>query len=275
MKKRMLVALLCLATTPLAAAPSAPSSSPNSLAEQTAEYISAIMAVWSDLKEQLADVLDVVDLLYGQQVVYYGKTTNKKAVLADKRRFMQRWPERRYAVRPLTLKTTCDATRVCAVSGIVDWSATNPATAAQARGSAKFYYRVLWSEEGAGTIIHEESKVLDRQTQAGAKKQSGSCKCFSHQRQVGQPHGRSRTQRHHQADLAPDGCAYRRPSQSVRPQGCRNPSPTNWLRVRGDVHLLSASGDGAEIGTVDQEASAPALLPRLLYGVKVIWTEIV
>jgi hypothetical protein len=95
MKKRMLVALLCLATTPLAAAPSAPSSSPNSLAEQTAEYISAIMAVWSDPKEQLADVLDVVDLLYGQQVVYYGKTTNKKAVLADKRRFMQRWPERR------------------------------------------------------------------------------------------------------------------------------------------------------------------------------------
>src|SRR4030095_6379957 len=81
MKKRMLVALLCLATTPLAAAPSAPSSSPNSLAEQTAEYISAIMAVWSDPKEQLADVLDVVDLLYGQQVVYYGKTTNKKSVL--------------------------------------------------------------------------------------------------------------------------------------------------------------------------------------------------
>jgi hypothetical protein len=178
MKKRMLVALLCLATTPLAAAPSAPSSSPRSLAEQTAEYISAIMAVWSDPKEQLADVLDVVDLLYGQQVVYYGKTTNKKAVLADKRRFMQRWPERRYAVRPLTLKTTCDATRVCAVSGIVDWSATNPATAAQARGSAKFYYRVLWSEEGAGTIIHEESKVLDRQTQAGAKNNPARANVF-------------------------------------------------------------------------------------------------
>ena len=164
MKKRMLVALLCLATTPLAVAQSAPSSSPKSLAEQTAEYISAIMDVWSYPKEQLANVLDVVDLLYGQQVVYYGKTVNKQGVLADKRRFMQRWPERRYAVRPLTLKTTCDAARVCAVSGIVDRSAANPATAAQARGSAEFYYRVLWSEEGAGVIIHEESKVLDRQT---------------------------------------------------------------------------------------------------------------
>ena len=120
-------------------------------------------------KEQMANVLDVVDLLYGQQVVYYGKTVNKQEVLADKRRFMQRWPERRYAVRPLTLKKTCDATRVCAVSGIVDWSAANPATAAQARGSAEFYYRVLWSEQGAGVIIHEESKVLDRQTQVGAK----------------------------------------------------------------------------------------------------------
>ena len=169
MKKRMLGALLCLATTTLAVA--APSSAPKSLADQTAEYIIAIMAVWSDPKEQMANVLDVVDLLYSQQVVYYGKTVNKQEVLADKRRFMQRWPERRYAVRPLTLKTTCDATatRVCAVSGIVDWSAANPATAAQARGSAEFYYRVLWSEQGAGVIIHEESKVLDRQTQAGAK----------------------------------------------------------------------------------------------------------
>lgn len=167
MKKRMLGALLCLATTPLAVA--APSGAPKSLADQTVEYISAIMAVWSDPKEQMANVLDVVDLLYGQQVVYYGKTVNKQEVLADKRRFMQRWPERRYAVRPLTLKTTCDATRVCAVSGIVDWSAANPATAAQARGSAEFYYRVLWSEQGAGVIIHEESKVLDRQTQVGAK----------------------------------------------------------------------------------------------------------
>ena len=84
MKKRMLGALLCLATTPLAVA--APSSAPKSLADQTAEYISAIMAVWSDPKEQMANVLDVVDLLYGQQVVYYGKTVNKQEVLADKRR---------------------------------------------------------------------------------------------------------------------------------------------------------------------------------------------
>lgn len=64
------------------------------------------------------------------------------------------------------------------MSGIVDWSATNPATAAQARGSAKLYYRVLWSEEGAGTIIHDESKVLDRQTQAGAKNNPARANVF-------------------------------------------------------------------------------------------------
>jgi hypothetical protein len=63
----------------------------------------------------------------------------------------------------------CDAKRVCAVSGMVDWSAANPATAAQARGSAEFYYRVLWSEEGAGEITLEESRVLERQTQPGKK----------------------------------------------------------------------------------------------------------
>jgi hypothetical protein len=37
---------------------------------------------------------------------------------------------------------------------------------------------VLWSEEGAGTIIHEESKVLDRQTQAGAKNNPARANVF-------------------------------------------------------------------------------------------------
>lgn len=45
------------------------------------------------------------------------------------------------------------------MTGLVDWMATNPATAAQARGTAQVEYRVLWSELGP-SIIREAGHVL-------------------------------------------------------------------------------------------------------------------
>src|SRR6185295_2855303 len=61
----------------------------------------------------------------------------------DKRKFMERWPERKYQLASPPL-TSCDG-QICTLTGLVDWVATNSMT--RSGGKAEVEYRVLWTEQ--------------------------------------------------------------------------------------------------------------------------------
>lgn len=122
---------------------------------RAASFISARIASWSSAST--ADLPSFVSA-YADQVLYYGSLKSREAVLQDKRRFLERWPERRYELRPGSITAQCKVD-VCRVNGLLDWRARSTARAASASGMAQFEYEVMVSD-GAFRIISESSSVV-------------------------------------------------------------------------------------------------------------------
>jgi curved DNA-binding protein CbpA len=127
----------------------------DALDERAASFVSARISRWSSAGT--ADLGAFVSA-YADQVLYYGSLKSREAVLQDKRRFLERWPERRYELRPSSITAQCKA-GVCSVSGLLDWRARSVARAASASGVAQFEYEVMVSD-GAFRIISENSSVV-------------------------------------------------------------------------------------------------------------------
>jgi hypothetical protein len=122
---------------------------------RAASFISERISSWSS-----ANVSDLPSYVgaYADQVSYYGSVKSREAVLQDKRRFLERWPERRYELRPNSITAQCKAD-LCRVSGLLDWRARSIVRAASARGMAQFEYEVMVSD-GSFRILSESSSVL-------------------------------------------------------------------------------------------------------------------
>jgi hypothetical protein len=125
------------------------------LDERAASFISARISRWSSAGT--ADLAAFVSA-YADQVLYYGSLKSREVVLQDKRRFLERWPERRYELRPNSVTAQCKA-GVCSVGGLLDWRARSVARGASASGMAQFEYEVMVSD-GAFRIISENSSVV-------------------------------------------------------------------------------------------------------------------
>lgn len=99
---------------------------------------------------------------YGDQVVFHGRTMTVAHLMSEKRRFVQRWPERRYRPRPDSLRTACNAgLAVCRVQATVDFSASSPDRGARSQGTVDLELTV--SLAGARpVIIAETSRVVSR-----------------------------------------------------------------------------------------------------------------
>ncbi len=99
---------------------------------------------------------------YGSQVVFHGRTMSVASLMSEKRRFVQRWPERRYRPRPDSLRTACNAgLAVCQVRATVDFSAFSPDRGARSQGTVDLELAV--SLAGARpVIIAETSRVVHR-----------------------------------------------------------------------------------------------------------------
>ncbi|TNC11406.1 hypothetical protein FF100_19995 [Methylobacterium terricola] len=99
---------------------------------------------------------------YGDQVVFHGRTMTVSRLMSEKRRFVQRWPERRYRPRPDSLRTACNAgLAVCRVQATVDFSAFSPDRGARSQGTVDLELTV--SLAGARpVIIAETSRVVSR-----------------------------------------------------------------------------------------------------------------
>jgi hypothetical protein len=106
-----------------------------SLAGRASGLVQALAAHWS---EPNAETLRALEELYVDKVFYHGKLIPRQAVLVDKRRFAERWPQRSYKIRPRSVSATCNAAEVCRVQGIIDRELANPATNTKSQDVASF-----------------------------------------------------------------------------------------------------------------------------------------
>jgi hypothetical protein len=131
--------------------------SSDSLEGRAVSFVSAIVSAWSSAK-----VINLASLIggYADEVLYYGRRISRQAVLLDKRRLLEWWPERAYDVHLDSITVQCVA-NVCKVVGLTDWQTSSVARAAAASGIARFEYEITFSGD-AFSILSESSAVVKR-----------------------------------------------------------------------------------------------------------------
>jgi len=100
---------------------------------------------------------------YGTRVRFYGHPITLAGLVAEKRSFVQRWPERRY--EPRAIRTACDA-ETCTIRTIVDFRTANPSRGAISTGAAELVLEVSFTGSRP-VIVAETGRVLRRSVQAG------------------------------------------------------------------------------------------------------------
>ncbi|WP_165937920.1 hypothetical protein, partial [Methylobacterium segetis] len=129
---------------------------------------------WAESARRLAD--DYVDSVsgtgaglaataprfYAEQVRFHGRLMSLPALVAEKRRFARRWPDRRYELQPGTTRTACNASAAtCVVSAVFSFQARNPGTGALSQGVSDLTLEVSFAG-GRPVIVSESSRVLRR-----------------------------------------------------------------------------------------------------------------
>jgi len=100
---------------------------------------------------------------YASKVLFHGRVMGARALLDEKRRFIQRWPDRTYTPRLGTMRTSCHAlAKVCTVRTTFDFTAANPAQGARSKGKADLELGVSVADHQP-RIVFETSRVIQRQ----------------------------------------------------------------------------------------------------------------
>jgi hypothetical protein len=124
-------------TTASGASPDQPQTS---LAGRATSLVLALAARWSAPN---AEMLGALDELYSDKVFYHGKLAPRQAVVLEKRRFAERWPQRSYKIRPHSITASCNAaSEMCRVQGIMERELSNPATSTKSHDVASFDYSI-------------------------------------------------------------------------------------------------------------------------------------
>jgi hypothetical protein len=143
----------------------------DNLRERAASFVSARVTGWSSASSfNLASHASA----YADEVVYNGSRKSKQAIVREKRRMLELWPERSYEVRPDSVAVRCLA-NVCKVGGLVDWQTRNDARAMSITGTSRFEFEVAFAR-GNFRILSESSTELRRPRQAASCISEGSDK---------------------------------------------------------------------------------------------------
>jgi hypothetical protein len=104
--------------------------------------------------------LAAVSSFYGSAVTFHGRERTVGSVLAEKRRFAERWPERTYQYRPETTMVACerDGAR-CTVWAVFDFSAASSSRGQRSLGIGE-HELVVSLSSGRPVIVSETSRVL-------------------------------------------------------------------------------------------------------------------
>ena len=107
--------------------------------------------------------LDAMPDFYASKVLFHGRVVSARALLDEKRRFLQRWPNRTYVPRLGTMRTTCNpAADICIVRTAFDFTAVNSALGVRSEGRAALELGVNVAGQRP-VITFETSRVLHRE----------------------------------------------------------------------------------------------------------------
>jgi hypothetical protein len=106
--------------------------------------------------------LSSASAFYGTSVVFHGQRRSFASVLAEKRRFAERWPQRSYHYRPTTMRVNCGAqVPHCTVLSLFDFSASNPRRGRRSLGTGEHELVVSFAGSRPAITV-ENSRVLQR-----------------------------------------------------------------------------------------------------------------
>ncbi|MDB5641646.1 MAG: exported protein of unknown function, partial [Hyphomicrobiales bacterium] len=126
----------------------------DSVPERTRDWaqkqVENFVAIWSRDEDVNAQS---VERLYAPRAVYYGKSMSRAAILADKRAYIARWPQRRYEIVPGSVDVSCTAgNAMCKATGTLRWTRADR-TGREVRGASRMSFLV--SRESGGKIVRE------------------------------------------------------------------------------------------------------------------------
>ena len=142
----------------------------NSKLEQRA--VATVQSIYTGLQVDNGSVMSFLSELYADEVLYFGRTLDKRSILADKERFIKRWPNRSYNLDNDRFYVSCLANN-CTVNGQVEWQTNSPQRNATANGTASFSYTIDFTN-GKPVIVAETSTVTKRDTVNSAQQQPSS-----------------------------------------------------------------------------------------------------
>jgi hypothetical protein len=130
-----------------------------SRAEASRQLVIDYLAMWS-MNNRVA--LEATMGFYAPRVIFHGRTLTPAALAEEKRRFLERWPERDYRARPDTIQVNCDRSgQSCTVRSKFDFRAQNPSRRRWSQGSGTLELVVIFPE-GRLAIASETSLVHKR-----------------------------------------------------------------------------------------------------------------
>jgi curved DNA-binding protein CbpA len=142
------------------------------LEERAVRFIATQVAAWSPANANASALVKA----YADEVYYNGSLKARATVVREKRRLMERSPERLYGIQPGTLKAECSA-NLCRVSGILEWQTrgarSSSASATAANGTTQFEYGTIFSR-GAFTILSENTSAVKPDVSQEARHQRPS-----------------------------------------------------------------------------------------------------
>jgi hypothetical protein len=148
-----------LSAVPPALAPAVPA--PASLKDRASTALSELL---DRLSQPVPVAMTYVNTIYPDQVMYFGKYTNKNEVMENSLKYMQRWPERKYEV--IQDSINCDATELtCLINGQMKWLARSAARNIEAAGVAEFSYKFGF-RNGTPLLLLQSSRVISRSSRS-------------------------------------------------------------------------------------------------------------
>jgi hypothetical protein len=142
-----------------------PSAGASQHARAAEEFTVTYLDYWSGADRA---ALDAAPDFYAPQVIFHGRQMSARALVAEKRRFFRRWPERDYRVLPDTMRVTCDpAPPVCTVRTTFAFTASNPRSRRLSQGTALLQLGVSFAS-GHPVIVFENSQVISRRRNGGS-----------------------------------------------------------------------------------------------------------
>ena len=116
-------------------------------AEDTAEartraFVQRYYLVLSGPGNQVSGYLEGV---LQDPVQYYGRPEPRRVLVAEETAYTQRWPDRRFVIRPDTLVVTCRPNQICSASGVIDYLVQSSSRHLASSGAESFDMRIVAS----------------------------------------------------------------------------------------------------------------------------------